>query len=299
MKIRNVLLMGLVLASMILTACQPKASNLPADDLAAVKIIVDKQKEVTSEHIGLTLDLSIQATGLASDPNNPTTSMAAGFLKNFKGNVTVNGDVDSAKNDFNLSGSADIGALTAMLANGADKITFDLVKLGDKMYSRASVGSSPNTWNESNVGSSTTASSSPTPTTTQVMSQLNEIIKSSAKAVKLADESIGGVNTYHYKVTLDAVTMIDKLIALSQTDANATPPDPTQVQQAKDLLKDSVIELEMWVGQDDLYIRQESLHINLNLKNIPDNPGATAVFDFLLKATMTNVNKPVTIVVPK
>ena len=124
-----------------------------------MKIIVDKQKEVTSEHIGLTLDLAIQATGLASDPNNPSTSMAAGFLKNFKGNVTVNGDVDSAKNDFNLSGSADIGALTAMLANGADKITFDLVKLGDKMYSRASVGSSPNTWNESNVGSSTTASS--------------------------------------------------------------------------------------------------------------------------------------------
>ena len=298
MKIRNVLLMGLVLASMILTACQPKASNLPADDLAAVKVIVDKQKEVTSEHVGLTLDLSIQATGLASDPNNPTTSMAAGLLKNFKGNLTVNGDVDSAKNDFNLSGSADIGALTAMLANGADKITFDLVKLGDKMYSRASVGSSPNTWNESNI-SSTTASSSPTPTTTQVMSQINEIIKSSAKATKLADESIGGVNTYHYKVTLDAVTLIDKLIALSQSDANATPPDPAQVQQAKDLLKDSVIELEMWVGQDDLYIRQESLHINLNLKNIPDNPGATAVFDFLVKATMTNVNKPVTIVAPQ
>ena len=131
------------------------------------------------------------------------------------------------------------------------------------------------------------------------MSQLNEIIKSSAKAVKLADESIGGVNTYHYKVTLDAVTLIDKIIALSQTDANATPPDPAQVQQAKDLLKDSVIELEMWVGQDDLYIRQESLHINLNLKNIPDNPGATAVFDFLVKATMTNVNKPVTIVAPQ
>jgi hypothetical protein len=300
MKTRNLLLIGLLLASMVLTACQQKPGNVPADPLAAIKIITDKQKEVTSEHVDVGLTLSIQATGLKSDPNNPSASMAAGFLKNFKANLTLGGDVDIAKNNFNLTGSADIGALTALLAQGADKITFDLVKVGDKMYSRASVGGNTD-WQESNASPATNTSGDAPAGNPQALAQFNEIIKKAAKAEKLADESIGGVNTYHYKVTLDAIALIDQIAALAQANASptSTPPDPAQIQQAKDLLKDSVIELEMWVGAEDLYVRQESFHINLNIKNIPDNPGATALVDFVIKATMTNVNKPVTIVAPK
>jgi hypothetical protein len=296
MKTRNLLLIALLTASMVLTACQQKpAGNVPVDPVAAVKIIADKQKEVTTEHVDLALTLSIQATGLATDPSNPSASSATAFLKDFKANVTVGGDVDSAKSNFNLTGSADIGALTALLAQGANKLTFDLIKVGDTMYSRTGTAA----WNSTPTGANPSTTASTSVTSTQAMAQLAEVIKNAAKAEKLADENIGGTNTYHYKVTLDAVSLIDQLLAVAKADSTATPPDPAQVQQVKDLLKDSVIELDMWVGQDDLYVRQESLHINLNLKNIPNNPGATVLVDFLLKVNLSNLNKPVNIVAPQ
>ncbi len=293
MKTRNLLLIALLTASMFLTACQQKPGNVPADPVAAVKIIADKQKEVTTQHVDLTLNLSIQATGLKTDPSNPSASSAAAFLKNFKANVTVGGDIDTAKSNFSLSGSADIGALTALLAQGADKLTFDLIKVDDTLYSRTGTDK----WTSTPAGAKT--SSTAAVTSTQAMAQIAEVIKKAAKAEKLGDESIGGTNTYHYKVTLDALALIDQALAVAAADPKATPPDPKQVQQAKDLLKDSVLELDMWVGQEDLYVRQETLHINLNLKNIPDNPGATVLVDFLLKATFSNINKPVTIVAPQ
>jgi len=300
MKTRNLLLVGLLMASMVLTACQQKPGNVPADPVAAVKIIADKQKEITTEHLDVTLTLGIQATGIKTDPSNPSAASAAAFLKNFKANVAVNGDLDTVKNEVNLTGSADIGALTALLAQGADKITFDLIKVGDKLYTRSSVTGAD--WNESAAGSSTTTpGSSPTVTATQAMDQLAEVLKRAAKAEKLADENINGTNTYHYKVTLDAIALIDQAVAVAQANASATstPPDPKQIQQAKDLLTGSVLELDMWVGQEDLYVRQEWFHVNLNLKNIPDNPGATVLVDLLLKIGISNINKPVTIVAPK
>lgn len=299
MKTRNLLLIGLLLVSMVLTACQQKPGNVPADPLAAIKIIADKQKEVTSEHLDLSMVLSIKAEGFKSDPSNPSAGMITGLMKNFKATVALNGDVDIAKNDFNLTGSADIGALTALVAQGADKITFDLIKIGDKMYTRASVAGD-NSWQESSAAPASNSGSA-SGGNPQAMAQLNEILRKAAKAEQLANESIGGVNTYHYKVTLDAIALIDQIVALAQANASptSTPPDPAQIQQAKDTLKDSVIELELWVGAEDLYIRQESLHFNMNLKTIPDNPGATALIDFVLKATFTNVNKPVTIVAPQ
>ena len=74
MKTRNLLLLGLLLASMVLTACQPKASNVPADPVAAVKIIADKQKEVITQHVDLILDLSIKANGIKTDPDNSSVA---------------------------------------------------------------------------------------------------------------------------------------------------------------------------------------------------------------------------------
>ncbi|HZY44568.1 MAG TPA: hypothetical protein VFF70_07455 [Anaerolineae bacterium] len=293
MKTRNLLLIALLTTSMFLTACQQKPSNVPADPVAAVKIIADKQKEVTTQHVDLTLTLSIQADGIKTDPSNPSVASAAAFLKNFKANVTVGGDVDTAKSNFSLSGSADIGALTALLAQGADKLTFDLIKVDDTMYSRTGTDK----WTSSPVAKTTSTTASVT--ATQATAQIAEVIKNAAKAEKLGDENIGGTNTYHYKVTLDALALIDQALAVAAADPKATPPDPKQVQQAKDLLKDSVLELDMWVGQEDLYYRQVTLHIKLDLKNIPENPGATALVDLLLKATFSNVNKPVNIVPPQ
>ncbi len=53
--------------------------------------------------------------------------------------------------------------------------------------------------------------------------------------------------------------------------------------QAKQALKDSTLEVELWAGKSDLLLRQVKVHFNLNMKNIPDQPGASALIDLTLQ----------------
>jgi hypothetical protein len=46
-------------------------------------------------------------------------------------------------------------------------------------------------------------------------------------------------------------------------------------------------------------LRQVKAHFNLNMKDIPDQPGASALVDFLLTDTASKVNQPVTITAPQ
>jgi hypothetical protein len=46
-------------------------------------------------------------------------------------------------------------------------------------------------------------------------------------------------------------------------------------------------------------LRQVKAHFNLNMKDIPDQPGASALVDFTLQNTSSNVNQPVTITAPE
>ena len=58
------------------------------------------------------------------------------------------------------------------------------------------------------------------------------------------------------------------------------------------VLKEAVLEVELWAGKQDLLLRQTKAHLNLNLKDIPDMPGATALVDFLLTNTASKINAP-------
>ncbi|HTP11437.1 MAG TPA: hypothetical protein VMP08_24460, partial [Anaerolineae bacterium] len=71
------------------------------------------------------------------------------------------------------------------------------------------------------------------------------------------------------------------------------------INEAKKLLANSVFEVEMWSGKLDLLTRQAKAHLNFNLNNIPDQPGATALIDLTLDTKASNVNQPVTITAPK
>jgi len=64
-------------------------------------------------------------------------------------------------------------------------------------------------------------------------------------------------------------------------------------------LKDSTLDIELWAGKSDLLLRQVKAHFNLNMKDIPDQPGASALIDFLLTDTASKVNQPVTITAPQ
>ena len=117
------MLATLLLLTLLVTACQPQGVPVPQDPLEAVKTIADKQKDVKSQHMDMTMALTLKADGLTGDQ-----AQAAAFLKNFKANLNLSGDVDSAKEDFALKGDLDLGPLTTMLTQGADKLTFEAVK---------------------------------------------------------------------------------------------------------------------------------------------------------------------------
>ncbi len=63
MKTRLTLVV-LLLLTLLVTACQPQGAPVPQDPLEAVKTIADKQKEVKTQHMDMTMALQSQARRL-------------------------------------------------------------------------------------------------------------------------------------------------------------------------------------------------------------------------------------------
>ena len=289
MKFRFALL--LLLSALVLSACGAQGAPVPADPVEAVKLIADKQAEIKTQHLDLTLDLGLKLDGFSSE--DASTQQAMVLFKNFKANLTLAGDVDTTKNDLALKGAADLGPLTAFLSQGADKVEFELVKLGDKMYVKGPDGE----WNESDVSAADT--SKPDANSQISAKQLSELLKKASKAEKLGDEKIDNVDSYHYKVTLDPMTLLTEAAKLAQTSgAAAEPIDQAQLDEAKKFLKDSVVIVEVWVGKTDLFIRQQKIVFQISITDIPDQAGAKADVDFSITAKTSKINEPVTITAP-
>ena len=289
MKFRFALL--LLLSALVLSACGAQGAPVPADPVEAVKLIADKQAEIKTQHLDLTLDLGLKLDGFSSE--DASTQQAMVLFKNFKANLTLAGDVDTTKNDLALKGAADLGPLTAFLSQGADKVEFELVKVGDKMYVKGPDGA----WNESDVSAADT--SKPDANSQISAKQLSELLKKASKAEKLGDEKIDNVDSYHYKVTLDPMTLLTEAAKLAQTSgAAAEPIDQAQLDEAKKFLKDSVVIVEVWVGKTDLFIRQQKIVFQISITDIPDQAGAKADVDFSITAKTSKINEPVTITAP-
>ena len=285
------ILMAVVLLAVALAACTPQGMPVPQDPLEAVKTIADKQKDVKTQHIELALALNLKLDGLTGD-----AAQGAAFLKNFKANANLSGDMDNAAENFALKGDLDLGPLTALLSQGEEKILFETVKVGEKMYAKANVGDQANEWVETDAPKSTTDTTASNPLSPDMVMGL---LKQSSKAEKLADEKIGDADTYHYKVTLDPKALLDAITKLAQASGQSAELDAQQMAEAQKLLKDSLMEIELWAGKQDLLLRQAKVHFNLNLTDIPDQPGATALIDFTLQDTISKINQPVTITAPK
>jgi hypothetical protein len=291
MKTR-LMLAVLLLLTLVVAACQPQGAPVPQDPLEAVKAIADKQKEVKSQHMNMNMALNLKLDGLTGDQ-----AQAAALFKNFKANLNLEGDMDNAKQDFSLKGDLDLGALTTFITQGEDKLLFEVKKVGDKMYTKANVGDTAGEWQEQdNIQAfGTDAESKDSPLNPEMVMDL---LKQSSKAEKLADEKIGDVDTYHYKVTLNPETLIDSIAGLAATAGASEAVDTAQLDEAKKFLKDSTLEVELWAGKQDLLLRQTKVHFNLNLKDLPDMPGATALIDFVFTNIASKLNEPVTITAP-
>lgn len=293
MKSRNMLFVFVVLA-LLLAACGPQGMPVPADPVEAVKLIADKQKEIKSQHLDVSLDLGLKLDGIEAP--DASSQQALALFKNFKGNLTLTGDVDTEKSDAALKGSVDLGALTALLAQGNETLEFELVKVGDKLYTKAL----DQDWQESDVSMPADTDQPADSNADFNAAQLSELLKKAAKAEKLNDEAIDGVDSYHYKVTLDPLTLIQEAAKLAQSTAGAASIDQAQLDEAKKFLQDSVVIVEVWVGKPDLFIRQQKIAFDLTLKDLPEQPAeATATINLAINTKTTKINEPVTIVAPK
>ena len=220
MKTRLMLAVLLLLA-LFVTACQPQGAPVPQDPLEAVKTIADKQKEVKTQHVEVTLALQLKLDGLTGD-----AAQGAAMFKNFKANANISGDIDNAKEDFAIKGDLDLGSLTALVTQGADKLSFEAVKLGEKMYTKTNVGSEADKWNEQEAPKATSEMTQTNPLNPEMVMNL---LKKSSKAEKLADEKIGDADTYHYKVTLDPATLIDSVAELAKSSGSGGTIDQAQM----------------------------------------------------------------------
>lgn len=293
MKSRSMLFVFVVLA-LLLAACGPQGMPVPADPVEAVKLIADKQKEIKSQHLDVSLDLGLKLDGIEAP--DASSQQALALFKNFKGNLTLTGDVDTEKSDAALKGSVDLGALTALLAQGNETLEFELVKVGDKLYTKAL----DQDWQESDVSMPADTDQPADSNADFNAAQLSELLKKAAKAEKLNDEAIDGVDSYHYKVTLDPLTLIQEAAKLAQSTAGAASIDQAQLDEAKKFLQDSVVIVEVWVGKPDLFIRQQKIAFDLTLKDLPEQPAeATATINLAINTKTTKINEPVTIVAPK
>jgi PKD repeat protein len=266
------------------------AMPLPDDSTAATRTILKQQKDAKTSHIDLGLKLNLKLNGLKTQ--DAQSAQALNLFKNFKASATLSGDVDNDKNAFQLQGELDLGALTPLIANGEDTLKFEVIMVGNKIYSKAASDTEWHVQDAPDTKSGSTAGNVLGP------ELLANLLQDTLKADKLADEKIDGVDTYHYKVTLDMVEFIDAVNNLSGVTGSSRL-DPQQLAEAKKLFADSVFEIEMWVGKLDLLNRQAKAHINLNLTNIPDQPGATALIDLTLDTKSSKINEPVNITAPK
>jgi hypothetical protein len=290
MKTRLTLAIVLLL-TLVVTACQPQGMPLPQDPVEAVKAISEKQKEVKTQHIDLNMALNLKVDGLTGD-----AAQAEAFLKNFKASLNVNGDVDNDKQDAALKGDLNLGPLTTFLTQGEEKLLFEVVNVGDKTYAKVNAGDTANEWQEQDTPLDTGTESKDNPLSPDM---ITDLLKQSSKAEKLADEKIGDVDTYHYKVTLNSDALIDAIAKAAKAADASAAVDETQLAEAKQFLKDAILEVELWAGKQDLLLRQTKAHFNLNLKDIPDMQGATALIDFALTNVSSKINQPVTITAPK
>ena len=292
MKTR-LMLAVLLLLTLLVAACQPQGLPVPQDPLEAVKVIAEKQKEVKSQHVDLNMALNLKLDGLTGEQ-----AQAAAIFKNFKANANISGDVDNVKEDFAMKGDVDLGPLTAFIAQGEEKLTFEAVKAGEKIYSKTNAGDTAGEWNAQDAPKATTDpdKKSENPLTPDMVANL---LKQASKAEKLADEKIGDVDTYHYKVTLNADALLSAIADLAKSTGGSADMDAKQMAEAQKVLKDAVMEVELWAGKQDLLLRQTKVHFNLNLKDVPDMPGATALIDFLLTNTASKINEPVTVTAPQ
>lgn len=283
---KNAIWTVLLIPALILAACQPAApvEPIPDDPVEAIVLILERQEEITSLHLDLNGSATIDIKG--DDP-----SLA--FFNDLEIAAEASADINQ-NSEFQISGSLDLGPLTAFLAAGEDKIEFEARLVGDTMYTKA-LGQD---WSELptdgafDIGSDAASQVSP--------AQLAQAIETFGNTERLSDENIDGTDTYHFKVSMDSDTLLN--FAALSPDA-----DSAQLELARQVLQNSAFDVEIWASKENLLIRQQKLHILLDLSDLSGLAAATGtpapeidsfLFDMDIVVKFSRINEEINISAP-
>ena len=242
MKTRLTLVV-LLLLTLLVAACQPQGAPVPQDPLEAVKTIADKQTDVKTQHVEHDHGAQPQARRL-----DGRSAQMRCDVQELQGQPQHRAATSTTPRKISrLKGDLDLGALTTFLTQGEDKLLFEVVKSRRQDVHQGQCRRHRQQMAGARYAKATEAEvTKDNPLSPEMVMDL---LKQSSKAEKLADEKIGDMDTYHYKVTLDPDTLVDSIAMLAESTGAGATMDQAQMDEAKKYLKDSTLEVELWAGK--------------------------------------------------
>ncbi len=245
--------------------------ELPADPLAATKLIQTQAQALQSAHFVMDFGIQMKATPAASD-----NSSGMPFPDDIK--VAAEGDfVGHGPNQM-----PDLHMTLRVQAQG-ESHTVEIVQVDGHQWANAD-----GKWEENKDFQQQSAGS--VDVTTNPLAFLTGM-ESMGNVDRLPDESIDGVPTYHYRFTADAQKL------LSSEEFSNGPVDSSMFAS---LFQDLTLQAEMWADQEHLWMRQEKLLLHAKIAGPAENgqPASSVELqiDGLIK--LSHFNEPVTIKPP-
>lgn len=114
-------------------------------------------------------------------------------------------------------------------------------------------------------------------------------LRSPARVVDMGNETIDGVECYHYSVEVDELAVAEEMIAEMRARGVSTD-DPGIAKTLRGLYANSEIRVEIWFGAEDLLPRRESVYVT----TAGDTPMTISGI-----MTFSGFNEPVQIAAPK
>jgi len=248
--------------------------ELPADPLAATKLIQTQAQALQSAHIVIDFGIQVKATPAASDDNT---------------GLPIPDDIKiAAEGDFVSHGPdqmPDLHLTLRVQAQGESQ-TVEAIQVDGRQWVNTD-----GKWEENkDFQQQSAAGGGGGDVTTNPLAFLTGM-ESMGKVDRLPDESIDGVPTYHYRFTVDPQKL------LSSEELSNAPVDSSMFAS---LFQDLTVQVEMWADQEHLWMRQERLLLHAKMAGpAGDGQPASSVelqLEGLIK--LSHFNEPVTIKPP-
>lgn len=170
--------------------------------------------------------------------------------------------------------------ITMTTTAGGETFEVEMIVLGETAYTKYP-GSDQ--WGSIDTGVSQAA-----PGQTSSPTSYLAYLQSFADVEDLGNEQVGDVECYHWAVDVDEAGLMDVVLEQAET-GGVTIEDPATIDMLRGVYENATIDIEVWVGTDDMLVRKEVIAMTTT-GDIAMKMRGTILFD--------DFNEPVTIEAP-